>query len=268
MTHVSLVVSDVDGTLVTPDKRLTPAALSAVEALRRRGILFTITSSRPPFGMRSVCDALHLDLPIGAFNGSSIVNPDMSVVEQTNIPATAARRSLSLLARHNIDAWLFTDGEWLVMRDDGRYVANESRTIASTPRMVGDFGRAIDEACKIVGVSSDFALLERCEKELQAELGNTAHAARSQNYYLDVTPPDRDKGTFVETLAGRLGVGLDDVITIGDMTNDLPMFAKGGRSIAMGNASEAVKARATEVTDSNDADGFAKAMQRLLRATG
>lgn len=268
MTRVSLVVSDVDGTLVTTDKRLTPAALSAVEALRQRGILFTITSSRPPFGMRAVSDALHLDLPIGAFNGSSIVNPDMTVVEQTTIPAAAARRGLSLLARHDIDAWLFTNDEWLAMRDDGRYVANESRTIATTPRMVSDFESAIDKACKIVGVSRDFPLLERCEKELQAELGATARAARSQNYYLDVTPPDHDKGTFVATLAKRLGIDLGEVVTIGDMTNDIPMFATGGHAIAMGNASEAVKARATDVTDSNDADGFAKAMQRLLHTTG
>jgi Cof subfamily protein (haloacid dehalogenase superfamily) len=264
MTRISLVVSDVDGTLVTTDKRLTPAALAAVDALRRRGILFSITSSRPSFGMRALVEPLKLDLPIGPFNGSSTVNPDLSVIEESVVPLDAAQRSLALFARHNIDVWVFTNAEWLVVRDDGRYVALESRTIATAPRISTEFGSTIERACKIVGVSGDFALLERCEQELQAELNGAAHAARSQNYYLDVTPPNHDKGTFVERLGARLGIGLDEVVTIGDMPNDVPMFAKSGFSIAMGNASDAVKARATDVTDSNDADGFAKALQKLL----
>jgi Cof subfamily protein (haloacid dehalogenase superfamily) len=264
MTRISLVVSDVDGTLVTSDKHLTPPTIAAVEALRESGILFSITSSRPGFGMRSLIAPLKLDLPIGPFNGSSLVNPDLTVIEESVLPRDAAQKSLALLARHKVDVWVFTNAQWLIQRDDGKYVPHEFNTIATAPHQVDNFGDALDHCCKIVGASDDFELLARCEQELQSVLGTTAHAARSQNYYLDVTPPGRDKGTFVAALAARLDIPLSEVVTIGDMSNDLPMFAKSGYSFAMGNASDAVKAQAKDVTDGNNADGFAKAMRKLL----
>lgn len=267
MTRISLVVSDVDGTLLTSDKRLTAAALAAVKSLRQRGIAFTITSSRPGFGMRPLVEALEIDLPIGPFNGSSMVNPDLSVIAQHVVPEHAARQSLALLASHGFDAWMFTNSEWLIQRDDAYYVGREVRAIATAPRIVDDFGDAVARACKIVGVSGDFARLAAGERELQTELGDTAHVARSQHYYLDITPPGHNKGTFVTALAARLGIPTGEVATLGDMPNDVPMFAVSGYSVAMGNASDAVKARAGRVTQSSDDDGFAHAIEEMLRTT-
>jgi len=86
----------------------------------------------------------------------------------------------------------------------------------------------------------------------------------ARTYYLDVTPPGHDKGTFVAEMAARLGVSVDEVATIGDMQNDLPMFARSGMSFAMGNAADDIKRRATHVTASNEGDGFAKAMDVIL----
>ena len=100
---------------------------------------------------------------------------------------------------------------------------------------------------------------------MKEAVGAEATAVRSQNYYLDVTPPGHDKGTFVAGMAKRLGIPLSEIAVIGDMQNDLPMFAKGGLSFAMGNASDDVKRRASHVTASNEEDGFAKAMEDVLK---
>ncbi|HSY56205.1 MAG TPA: HAD hydrolase family protein, partial [Bradyrhizobium sp.] len=89
-------------------------------------------------------------------------------------------------------------------------------------------------------------------------------AVRSQSYYLDITPPGVNKGTFVQTIARRLGISLDAVATIGDMQNDLAMFRTSGTSFAMGNATDDVKKVATHVTASNEDEGFAKAMEVIL----
>lgn len=268
MTRIRLLISDVDGTLVTRDKRLTPATLEAVQALRRHGIRFSITSSRPPLGMRMLCAPLGLDLPIGPFNGSSLVMPDMSVLDQATIPPRAVTESLSLFARHGIDAWLFTADRWLIQRDDGQYVPHEQNTVSMIPTVLAADHAPPGDICKIVGVSGDFAQLAQCETELQGILGNDAHAARSQNYYLDITPPGRDKGTFVQTMSQRLGIPREDIATIGDMSNDLPMFGASGTSFAMGNAADTIKAHATDVTASNEEDGFAKAVATILAMNG
>ena len=100
---------------------------------------------------------------------------------------------------------------------------------------------------------------------MQQALGAQATAIRSQSYYLDITPPGVNKGTFVQTIAHRLGISTDAVATIGDMQNDLAMFRVSGTSFAMGNATDDVKRQATHVTASNEEDGFAKAMETILK---
>ncbi|KJC60997.1 hydrolase [Bradyrhizobium sp. LTSPM299] len=265
MTRIALVVSDVDGTLLTKDKILTDDAKAAVGKLHAAGIGFTIVSSRPTIGMGFLVAPLGITLPIGAFNGSSIVDAQLKPVAQHLIPSAVAKRCIDLLTDHGVDIWLFTNDKWLTRNPEGEYTAHEQRTIKHDPTIVTDFTPYIGQACKIVGASSDAALLQRCEAEMQQAVGNQAIAVRSQTYYLDVTPPGHDKGTFVVDIAERLGVSLENVATIGDMQNDLPMFAKSGVSFAMGNASDDVKARATNVTETNERDGFARAMDIVLK---
>ena len=121
---------------------------------------------------------------------------------------------------------------------------------------------------QIVGSSSDPGLLVRCEAAVREALGAQALAVRSQSYYLDITPPGVDKGTFVQAMAQRLGISTDVVATIGDMQNDIAMFRTSGTSFAMGNATDDVKQHATHVTASNEEEGFAKAMETVLRENG
>ena len=109
MNRIALVVSDVDGTLVTHDKHLTDGAKRAVQRLHDAGIGFTITSSRPPVGMRFFVDPLGITLPVGPFNGSSIVDPQLKPIEQHLIPAAAAQRSIEVLDQFGADVWLFTN---------------------------------------------------------------------------------------------------------------------------------------------------------------
>ena len=99
---------------------------------------------------------------------------------------------------------------------------------------------------------------------MQKALGGEATAVQSQSYYLDVTPPGCDKGTFVQAMARRLGISTDAIATIGDMQNDLAMFANSGLSIAMGNATDDVKKHATHVTTTNENEGFAGAIDFIL----
>jgi Cof subfamily protein (haloacid dehalogenase superfamily) len=265
MTRIALVVSDVDGTLLTKDKTLTDGAVRAVQRLHQAGIGFTITSSRPAIGMGFLIERLAITLPVGPFNGSSIVDPQLKPVEQHLIPAAVARRSLDVLNQFGVDIWLFTNDKWLTRHPDGEYVPNEKRAIRADPTIIEDFTPYLDEACKIVGSSSDPALLQRCEASMQQALGAEATAVRSQTYYLDVTPPGHDKGTFVKAMAKRLGISTDAVATIGDMQNDLAMFRTSGVSIAMGNATDDIKKVATHVTASNEDEGFAGAIEMILK---
>lgn len=261
---IALVVSDVDGTLVTTDKRLTPAAVEAVRRLGAAGIGFTLASSRPPVGLRSLVAALDLRLPLGAFNGSTVCGPDGETVSETLIPEEAARAAAAHLDAAGVDLWVFSGGAWFLRDPAAPYVDLEARTIQAEPRVVADLTAPLARAAKIVGVSRDPEHLASLETRLSVELGPRAAVHRSQAYYLDVTPPGADKGRFVADLGRRLGLPRARIATLGDAGNDVAMFRESGLSIAMGNADSAVRAAAAAVTADNDSDGFARAIERFV----
>jgi len=261
---VRLVIADVDGTLVTQDKILTERAQSAVGSLYRAGIRFAITSGRPPRGMGMLFDPLALDTPIAGFNGGLFVNRDLSILEQKTLLPDIARKALDLIRANGLDAWIYCGNDWLITKPEAPHVAREAWTVKFEPKVVASFDDRLHSVAKIVGISDDYDLVQRCEADAQAAFGNLATANRSQPYYLDVTHKDANKGVVVDYLSAHLAVPPEEIATIGDSPNDVLMFKRSGLSIAMGNASDQVKSQADLTTDSYSDDGFAKAMERFV----
>jgi Cof subfamily protein (haloacid dehalogenase superfamily) len=232
-SKISLVLADVDGTLVTAEKVLTSRAGAAVKALQTAGIAFAITSGRPPRGMAMLIDSLALRTPVAGFNGGIFVKPDMTIMEEHVLAADAAKRALEVILQNKMDVWFYSRKDWLVRDPNAPHVAREQWTVKFAPTVVENFEDVLGRAVKIVGVSDDHDLVARCEKAAQDALGAKASAARSQPYYLDVTHPDANKGTVVTTLSKLLSIPADEIATLGDMPNDVLMFRKSGLSIAM-----------------------------------
>lgn len=261
---VSILLADVDGTLVTKDKILTERAIAAIHRLEERGIKFAITSGRPPKGMQMLFDPLDIRTPIAGFNGGLIVNRDLSVVESKNLSRKAAETTVASLRKHGLDVWVYAGEDWIVPDADGPHVAREKWTVKFDPKVSKDIDAALDHAVKIVGVSDDLEGVRAAERDLQQELGDTASAARSQPYYLDVTHPQANKGDVVGAFASLLKIPPEEFATFGDQPNDVLMFRKSGVSIAMGQAADEVKEAATYVTDDSENEGFAKGVERFL----
>jgi Cof subfamily protein (haloacid dehalogenase superfamily) len=267
MRRISLVISDVDGTLVTQDKVLTARAIAAVQRLHENGIGFSICSSRPPFGLRMLIEPLRLNLPFGGYNAGAIVDPDpdLTIVEQKLIPPDAAREAVALFQQHAIDCWVFVGNHWVIANPTGDQVDRESRTIQTPPTIVPAFEEAHFAAVgKIVGPSKDHDRVALVTDLMRAALAGRARAARSQPYYCDVIPAGIDKGRLVELLGERLAVPQSEILVLGDMENDLEMFRKAGFAVAMGNATDEVKRAAHATTLSNEEDGFAVAIERYV----
>lgn len=261
---ISLVLADVDGTLVTEDKVLTDRALAAVRSLRAQGIRFAITSGRPPKGMAMLLDALEIDTPIAGFNGGLFVSPALEILEQKTLPPDVARQAIDLIRAHDLDVWVYRGNDWLITRKDAPHVAREAWTVQFDPIVVPDFRDRLDQVSKIVGISDDRDRVKACEDAAQAAFGDRVTAARSQPYYLDVTHKDANKGKVVEYLLRHLNIAAAEIATIGDQPNDVLMFTPSGFSIAMGNASDEVKRQASATTESYNDEGFAKAMERFI----
>ena len=262
---IRLVIADVDGTLVTHEKILTPRAIEAVFRLRKVGIQFAVTSGRPPRGMAMLIEPLKMDEPLAAFNGGVIIQPDLTTVLGQNFLAPdVVKQTVQLILEHKLDAWIYTDMTWYVRDAKAPHVAREQWTVKFEPVITNDLASLVDRVAKVVGVSDDLDAVQRCEKDAQAALGANASAARSQPYYLDVTHPKANKGEVVLAMSDLLKTPAEEIATIGDMPNDVLMFVKSGISIAMGNASAEVQKSATYVTTSSEEEGFANAMEKFI----
>jgi transaldolase len=261
---ISAVLSDVDGTLVTKDKVLTPRAIQAVQTLGERGIAFTITSGRPPFGMKSLVEPLGLKLPMAAFNGGAIVLPDLSILDERQLPGYLLPALIDMIEAHGLEIFLFRSTDWYVHSLDLPRVARETSTIQRAPVVVANFEGVLTRVVKVVGVSEDYPRVEACEAAVQKHFGTQVSAARSQPYYLDVTHPAANKGVVIERLSRYLKIPMERIAALGDQPNDVLMFQKGGLSVAMGNASDEVKGQANFVTSSYEEEGFANAVEKFI----
>src|SRR3984957_13370186 len=282
---ISILLADVDGTLVDSQKRITARAKAAIEKLTEAGIKFAVTSGRPPRGMKMIVEAVKLSAPLAAFNGGMLVEPDtMKVLVQQTLDAEIAQDVIERVGEFGLVVWVYAGVDWYIQDLNSPHREKEEQTVQFLPKVVKNFDEALRQGvAKVVGVSDDYDLVAKAEKGIADEFEHGVHArctttsrdcepsvsaARSQPYYLDVTHPKANKGSVVELLADLLKIPPAEFATIGDMPNDVLMFKKSGYSIAMGQASEEVKGSATYVTAGMDDEGFAKAVEDFVLRWG
>ncbi len=262
---IRLLVSDIDGTLVRDDKTLSDANRAAIRALEADGVAVTLISARPPSGIFWLARTLALAGPFAAFNGGTLFDADGTIHFAHRLAADDADAMLRLIEAPGATPWVFADGAWFVTNLGGRYLARERRASGVEPLVRTDFSALGGRIDKIVCVSDDEALLARIEEQAKAAIGARATIARSQAHYLDVTHRLANKGDGIAALAAANAVNLSNVAALGDMTNDLPMFARAGLSVAMGQAPADVRAAADITAETNERDGVADAIVRFVR---
>jgi hypothetical protein len=215
--------------------------------------------------MAMLTGPLDLQTPIAAFNGGLLVDRDMKVIEQRVLPEDLVQPVADMMESFKLDVWLYSGAEWYVPKADGPHVDREAWTVKFQPKVMKDGLNGLTASvAKLVGVSDDHDAVTRAAQAVHDKFGDHVAAAASQPYYLDVTHPQANKGAVAKYLAAKYKISEDDIATIGDMPNDVLMFARSGLSIAMGNASPEVKRAARRVTTSNEEEGFANAVEKYI----
>jgi Cof subfamily protein (haloacid dehalogenase superfamily) len=261
---IRLLLSDVDGTLVTSDKVLTERSIDAVNQLRDAGILFALTSSRPPGGLAMYAEPLKLTTPISAFNGGLVTTPTMEVTDELTIDDDVIKPLLATIDEHGLSIWVYQGEAWFVRDVNGPHVQHEAEVVQFQPQLVATFDDVCTKVAKIVVVDDDVKAMAAAATSVRDRFGDRVSATSSQSFYLDITNPQANKGVVVTYLSKMYDIPTQEIATIGDAHNDVLMFAQSGVSIAMGNAVDDVKASATYVTTSNDDEGFANAVQQYI----
>ncbi|MEP6822445.1 MAG: HAD hydrolase family protein, partial [Chthoniobacterales bacterium] len=210
------------------------------------------------------------------------------ISESLTLPRGVAEQVIRRIGEEGLDVWVYAGLHWYLRDGNAPHREKEEHTVQFAPTVVPDFEAGLEQgAAKIVGVSDDYALVERVEKIIQdefaglfhtkpssvpgdhyssgpAEAGPSVSAARSQPYYLDVTHPRANKGGVVEMLVAKFGIPAESIVTMGDMPNDVLMFEKSGFSIAMGQSNDGVKNAADRVSLGLNDEGFAHAVENFI----
>ena len=259
---IALVISDIDGTLITSNHEVTEATKAAAAKLYERGIELSLASSRPPRSIVPLADALKLSGPFAAFNGALVVKRNAEVLARSVIsPETIA--GVKAIADHfGIAVWLYDDADWWAPWRDA-FVDREEHTSGFGPRIDGYAERITRDANKLTVVGKP-ELVAQAEQQVLRDLGDQVSASKSKPRFLDVTSYGIHKGTVVVRLAELLKIPTERVAVIGDGPNDVEMFKQAGLSIAMGQGVDEVKEAANYLTTSNDDEGWARGIEQYV----
>ncbi|HVG18727.1 MAG TPA: HAD family hydrolase [Blastocatellia bacterium] len=259
---IALVISDIDGTLITSNHELTEATRAEARRLYDRGVRLSLASSRPPRSILPFAEALQLSAPFAAFNGALVTTPDGGVVAGSVIAPSVIARVKAIADEFGLGMWLYDESEWWAARRDA-FVDREEHTSGFGPKIDGYGERIKADANKLTVVGKP-ELVAQAEQRVLGELGGEVSASRSKPRFLDVTAHGMHKGAAVVRLAEIFKVSTEQVAVIGDGPNDVDMFRQAGVSIAMGQAVDGVREAASHVTTSNDDEGWARGIERYV----
>ncbi len=259
---IKLVVSDIDGTIITSNHELTEATKRVASELQANGIVLTLASSRPPRAINPIANELRLKAPFAAFNGALIVTTEGGVIAGTPLSHSITNRVKAIADELRLDLWLYDEVEWYAPVRNA-FVEREEHTAGFSAKIDGYAERLNENVSKLTVVGKPETVAE-AERRVLKELSSQVSASRSKPRFLDITAYGMHKGTVVARLAELLGVSLNEVAVIGDGPNDIEMFRQAAISIALGQAVDEVRAHAKFVTKSNDDDGWALGIEKYV----
>ena len=261
-SSIALVISDIDGTLITSNHEVTEATKAAAAKLYERSIELSLASSRPPRSITPLADALKLQGPFAAFNGALVVKRNGEVLARSIISAATIASVNRIADQFGLAVWLYDEVDWWAPWRDA-FVDREEHTSGFSARIDGYDQRVRSEANKLTVVGKP-ELVAPAEQLILTELGSQVSASKSKPRFLDVTAYGIHKGTVVVRLADLLKIPTNSVAVIGDGPNDVEMFNQAGISIAMGQGVDEVKEAATYLTTSNDDEGWARGIEQYV----
>ena len=278
--HDTVYVSDLDGTLLGPDGRLSPGSRAAIEQLLERGVQFTVASARSVISMRGALGDLALRLPVVCFNGGFV--SDLSTLRHIEVfdlgedarAAWTMAKDLGLVPMVSTTDGVSEDRVFIPhQRNPGVewYVNDRQRAQDPRLRLVDEPGEAIDQRVTCLTVIDRRERLEPYAAALASTFGDRLRPHLFDDLYtvgwswLTVHAGQATKARAVRSVLEAAGLADRRLVAFGDQENDLPLLDAADHAVATANAAEAVKAVADEVIGHHQDDAVVKWM---LEAVG
>jgi Cof subfamily protein (haloacid dehalogenase superfamily) len=262
---IRLVAFDLDGTLVGRDNALRPRVRREIARVLGSGVIGTVVTGRMYRSALPIARELGLDAPMVCYQGAAIVDPRTdSVLFDMPLPSAIALEIADLAKRDGMHVQLYRNDNYYCERRT-RFSDLYAQVSAVEPIVVPSLPDAFatSDATKAV-VIADPEDAARYATRMQAHFGKRAYITRSYPEFVEMLNPSVDKGEALEFVAARLGIGMPDVLAIGDSWNDEPLLRVAGIKVAMGNAPEELRRIADTIVGDVAHDGVAEALERYV----
>lgn len=284
---IKLLISDMDGTVLSSKQKIEPETIAAIEAAKEQGIDFAIATGRNYLNAKELTDQAGITCPIIASNGARVLTVDGEELSATTLTTEQAQQIYGIISQYEVFFEMFCDQGLVTAQgstidaayDSLKEMSQESDRakdvldffhnryyVNEDVKMIDGFRSFIrnqaGQVFKFISFSFDQELMKKIWKEIEQKVDGI-YVTSSGHDNIEVMALGADKGTAVKTLAKHLGVSIEEVAVIGDNLNDVPMFKVAGMAIAMGNCHDDAKAIAHQVTKTNNENGVGYAIRQL-----
>jgi len=261
-----LIATDLDDTLLNNEEAVTPRTREVIRQAQMMGVQVTLATGRMYRSARPYALDLGIDLPLITYQGALVkTSGSGEVLSHHTVPLELAREVIDDGVRCGLTVNLYVDDQLYVsqLTEEARRYARKVRVAAEVVGDLRHFLQAEPTKLLFIGGEEELDLLWRQEEE---KFGQQLFITKSKPHFLEFTHPQATKGWGLAIVAQRLGIRREEIIAFGDSFNDLDLLRGAGFGVAMGNARPELKAAADYVTDTNEADGVAAAIEKFVLA--
>ncbi|QXB55911.1 Cof-type HAD-IIB family hydrolase [Aeromonas sp. FDAARGOS 1415] len=259
-----VVVSDLDGTLLNKQHQISPRTRDTLHRLVEQGVKFVVATGRHHVDVRSIRDALGLDIYLITSNGAVVHDKQDQLVYNQALPENVAAELIALERDPSIHLNVYYGDEWLV-EEELPWLLQFHHDSGFTYRLADLANHPMDRINKVFYIGDHEKLL-KIEAHLNQQYGDRVNVTFSLPDCLEVMHAGVHKGNAVRAVLEQHGLEMSQAVAFGDGMNDFEMLSMVGRGVVMGNAHDRLKLALTghEQTLSSDEDGVAVYLEQLF----
>lgn len=267
-TKYKILALDIDGTLTTSNKDITPETVEAVKSLQEKGVYVIIASGRSEFGVRHIAEELEFDKYGGyvmAFNGGRLINcATGEIVYDKPLGLSYLDEIYGIACAHGLGIIGYEQDCLVSGNGIDRYQEYDAAACRMKLIETDNFPRYFKKPFNKCLLSGEPDRVKKVLPDIKKKLEGRLNVFMSEEFFIEVLPYGIHKAAALDNLARKLGCTAADVVCCGDGMNDLTMIEYAGLGVAMGNACDAVRERADYITASNDENGVLKVIERFF----
>lgn len=266
MTKIKMVATDIDGTILKHNGEFNPAVLDCLRKLDKSGVKVVLVTGRMNRSAKKIAEIIGINSPVVSFQGALVCEniPQEKILYERDIPNETAKKILAWGKSEHVHMNLYMHDSLFVEAENEftkKYV--DYQKIPFTVKPFDELN--IDNVNKILLIDyNDAEKIDRLTNYLKKEYPEL-FICKSTDFFCEICHREATKGDGLRYLQNMYGISKEETLTIGDHNNDIELLQSGGVKVAMGNATDELKAIADYVTDTVDNDGFVKAIEKFVK---